>query len=104
MSKSLASFMEAEFFAVNILSAQQQDTSNRFAKSKQGIFEPEEFHLSADGVPQLNETLSCFECRQFAVHEAGDHYILVGQVLRFSSSDRAPLAFYQGRYAQITSD
>ncbi len=54
------------------------------------------------GPPALADALAVFECRAEAIHDAGDHAILIGRVLRFSRhDDGAPLVFYRGRYGAL---
>ncbi|MEK9928573.1 MAG: flavin reductase family protein [Halieaceae bacterium] len=44
-----------------------------------------------------------FNCRLFALHEAGDHHIVVGEVLDFDVSEGAPLLFSNGQYDELAS-
>jgi len=54
------------------------------------------------GPPALADALAIFECRAEAVHEAGDHAILIGRVVHFSRHDGAtPLVFFRGKYGAL---
>jgi 3-hydroxy-9,10-secoandrosta-1,3,5(10)-triene-9,17-dione monooxygenase reductase component len=48
-------------------------------------------------------TLGYVDCQIHHVHEAGDHYIVVGRVLELGLHDPEatvqPLLFFQGKYA-----
>ena len=45
------------------------------------------------GAPVLKESLGVFECERHAVHDGGDHHILVGQVVKASfDAEPRPLA------------
>jgi len=103
VTQSLTAYLEASHFAVNILAAEQRDLSNHFAKSRHDLFEGIEFGLNSRGVPILPGTLACLECRTDAIHDCGDHYIIVGEVESFSERDVQPLLFYGGRYAAVES-
>ena len=51
-------------------------------------------------VPVLDGALTWVECAVEAVHEAGDHYLVVGRVTRLGACRAGrPLLFYRGRYA-----
>ena len=54
----------------------------------------------ATGVALLESSLATLECRTTAVHTAGDHDIVVGEVLSLGTPqpDGLPLIWYRGRY------
>lgn len=100
-SSSLAAFMEAERFAVHILSAEQEMLSGRFAKSGTDKFAGLSVSRGIGDVPLLEGCAARFQCRIAFRHEAGDHYILVGDVEAFDHDGHAPLAFHSGRYGMF---
>lgn len=55
------------------------------------------------GVALLDDALSTFECRTAAVHPAGDHSIVVGEVVSVTSAAHPgeALLYYRGRYATL---
>jgi flavin reductase (DIM6/NTAB) family NADH-FMN oxidoreductase RutF len=57
------------------------------------------------GAPVLDEALSVLECRTTAVHDGGDHSIIVGQVAGVAgptdSPSHGPLVHYAGRYRRF---
>jgi len=55
------------------------------------------------GVALLDDALSAFECRTTAVHPAGDHSIVVGEVvsLTIAPHPREALVYYRGRYGTM---
>jgi flavin reductase (DIM6/NTAB) family NADH-FMN oxidoreductase RutF len=55
------------------------------------------------GAPILDDALTAMECRTTAVHDGGDHSILVGEVLAVTepSGDGPPLLYYAGRYRRL---
>jgi len=101
VSNSLQAFLDAEYFAINILTADQQDLSSHFAKSDHTLFDEIEIDRSAQNVPLIPGALACFECRTQQIHDCGDHFIVIGEVLRFASTDADPLLFFGGTYAAI---
>jgi flavin reductase len=60
-------------------------------------------HGPQTGVALLNDALSTFECRTTAVHPAGDHSIVVGEVVSVTSATHAgeALVYYRGRYGTL---
>lgn len=98
VSHSLRAYLDAEHFAVNVLGEHQRDLSHHFAQSDHTVFSGIDYESSTDDVPILPGTIACFECRTYAIHECGDHYIIVGEVLRFRSNEDAPLLFFGSEY------
>jgi len=104
VSNSLQAFLDAEYFAINILASDQRPLSSHFAKSDHTLFDTVEISRSDDNVPLIPGTLACVECRTHQIHDCGDHYIVVGEVLRFASSKRKPLLFFSGKYLAIDTE
>jgi 3-hydroxy-9,10-secoandrosta-1,3,5(10)-triene-9,17-dione monooxygenase reductase component len=103
VSRSLRAYLDAEHFAINVLSEKQQTISSRFARSEENLFDGIDFQDSQFNVPLLADTISCFECRNHAVHDCGDHHIIIGEVVGFRSADIEPLVFYAGHYSKLQS-
>ncbi|MCO5309754.1 MAG: flavin reductase family protein [Austwickia sp.] len=55
------------------------------------------------GVPLLDDALAHLECRTTAVHAAGDHAIIVAEVVGLEAPDEpgAALVFYRGEYRSL---
>jgi len=100
-SRYLAAFNEAGCFAVHVLAADQREWSARFAGNDDrwsGVGST----AWQTGAPIIEGCLAVFECMLKAVHDGGDHKILLGQVVGLSSGDdRRPLAFHGGRYTAV---
>ncbi|MCX8507812.1 MAG: flavin reductase family protein, partial [Rhodobacteraceae bacterium] len=54
-----------------------------------------------EGLAALEGVLARFDCSAEAVHDGGDHAILVGRVLRAGFRDGAPLLFWGGLYGDF---
>lgn len=52
----------------------------------------------ATGVALVEEALTTFECRTFALHPAGDHHLVLGEVLALQArpTDEPALVHYRG--------
>ncbi|WP_237565347.1 flavin reductase family protein [Ornithinimicrobium cavernae] len=58
---------------------------------------------AATGVALLDGALAMFECRTTGVHAAGDHSLVVGEVVGLEVPPRVDpaLVYYRGRYGQL---
>jgi flavin reductase (DIM6/NTAB) family NADH-FMN oxidoreductase RutF len=101
--RSLERLVAAPSYGVNVLGREQEALSRRFSVQGTEKWTPDTASaLGRHGAPLLSGALAVFECRPFARHEAGDHWIFIGEVLRFEASeDGAPLLFYRGRYGSL---
>ena len=97
-SYSYEAFINAEYFAVNVLTVDQEDLSIRFAQRGLDKFEDMNCREGLHGVPIFPEYAACFECRTEHIYEGGDHKIIVGRVLRLEEREADPLIFYRGHY------
>jgi len=100
-SSSFAVFEQATHFAVNILSADQIELSNKFARSKDDKYANVDFELGAGNAPLLKECSAVFECERFNIIEGGDHWIILGRVVNFQDNGRSPLLYHQGAYSSV---
>lgn len=90
-----AAFLAADRFIVHVLGKQQSDLCNRFTAS--GLdFDQVAISESAGGAPLIDGCLAHFECSQHAIHDGGDHSIIVGKVEAASAQDGEPLVFSGG--------
>lgn len=89
-------------FAVNVLQIGQQPVSNLFAGKGEDRFAGTRWETGEYGAPILPSSLGIFECKRHALHEAGDHFILVGRVEKASFEPRRdPLLYFRGKYRRL---
>jgi flavin reductase (DIM6/NTAB) family NADH-FMN oxidoreductase RutF len=94
--------LAAERFGVNVLAAEQEALSRRFASvDSSHRFDGIGYTRGESGVVLLDEALAHLECRMASRLEAGDHMIFIGEVERASARDARPLLYYRGGYAQL---
>ena len=92
----------AKGFAVNILRQEQQDLSTYFAGGWTHPLPPPFTLLDWDGAPRLEGCAAAVGCSTHAIHDAGDHWIVVGKVLALHRTACAsPLIFHGSRYANL---
>lgn len=95
-------FRSTSTFAVNVLHIGQQPTSIRFSRRDEDRFGATPWEAGLDGTPILTGSLATFECARHAVHEGGDHIILIGQVERARFEPRRdPLLYFRGKYRRL---
>ncbi len=98
-SASRAAFEQAEYFAIHILSAQQQDLASRFARKDVDRFAGLSIERGPGETPLLDGCSARFICKMAHQYVGGDHIIIVGEVVRMERFDRPPLAFHGGKFA-----
>ena len=100
-SQSHAKFKQGGCFALNILSADQDEVSNRFASSGPKDFSGLEVSTAETGAPILADSLGWVDCKLVDVLAGGDHDIFLGEILAGDAAEGAPLLFFCGKYARI---
>lgn len=88
-------------FCVNFLAADQADLSNTMASRGVDKFAGLDWKPSTEtGSPLLPGILGYVDCSIHRVHEAGDHYVVIGRVLDLDLTDAPgePLLFFEGAY------
>ena len=93
-------------FAINILAEDQREHSARFANpATQEQWQEVAAELTAAGTPVLAGALATLVCSLEAVHDGGDHGIVVGRVKELDwRSEGRPLLYIRGRYGRLEED
>jgi len=91
----------APYFVLNVLAADQETLSRRFAGDEANRFSGVGFHLNKQGIAVLDGVLAHIECERQSAIPAGDHTVFIGLVLGGSVTDRRPLLYYRGGYAGL---
>ncbi|MEV4106796.1 flavin reductase family protein [Nonomuraea sp. NPDC049695] len=97
--------MEAGVWGVSVLPASMEDASRFFAhrgRPLNGQLARWSHHRGASGVALFDGALATIECATTAVHDGGDHSIVVGGVTSLDTpSDGAPLLYHDGQYKTL---
>lgn len=88
-------FLSADHFAINVLGAHQAELALAFA-ARADAFAGLALRPHPQRVPVLEDCVAHFDCARHAVHEAGDHWLILGRVLSACSRTGAPLVFHDG--------
>jgi len=95
----------AGHFCVNILADDQEEIARVFADKGDSKFGGIGWRPSVvTGAPVINDVLAWIDCRIDAIHEAGDHWIVVGRVLDLEiGHEGGPLVFFRGGFGRYSS-
>lgn len=92
-------------FCVNVLAAHQLEDCRRFAARGPDKFGDMAHGESPSGQPLIDNALAWLDCTLDAVHEIGDHFLVVGRVEALERVEAGdPLLFFGGRYHRIGED
>ena len=100
----LAHLRRAQHIGINVLSEEQQPLSEHFARSGHDRFGAVEWYAGHGGVPLIAGALARFECSIHRMIDAGDHTILIAQVLDTEHSTGRPLVYYGSGYHKLEGE
>lgn len=95
-------FAKAERFSISILAEGQSEQALAYASRIDHHAREGDFVRSASGLPVVAGSVAHFECSAHAQHPAGDHTMLLGEVMglsALSATDAQALAFYKGGFS-----
>jgi len=92
---------QSRFFAISILSEEQEDLSNRFAFKGPKDFSGLDVKTAVTGAPILRDSIGWVDCRLTEILPGGDHDIFLGEIVAGDAGDGRPLLFYEGKYGRI---
>jgi flavin reductase (DIM6/NTAB) family NADH-FMN oxidoreductase RutF len=98
--------VESGVFAVNVLADDQHELANRFAtEGNESVrFDGLSCRSGPTGSPWLQGTVAVLDCRVASAHEAGDHWIYVGEVEAAEvAAGREPLLYCDARYCALAA-
>ncbi len=101
LSKSSSNFdalTSATGFAVNVLSEDQEDISNRFARRVDDRYADLDWQVGPHGSPLIGGVAAWFDCSMHNTVDAGDHVLLIGQVEAFGNAGLNGLGYVGGSY------
>lgn len=100
--------LESGAFAINLLGERSENTARFFADNARldgPEFREGAYHLGVTGSPILEEATGYVEATIDDSHEAGDHTIIVGQVVGLNVvREEGPLIYYRSGYRQLSEN
>ncbi|MCE2746168.1 MAG: flavin reductase family protein [Burkholderiales bacterium] len=91
-------FAAATHYGVSVLSADQEDLSHHFSTFKGDRFAGVEVIEGLGGAPLIPNALAHFECKMRSRYDEGDHFIMVGEVLRCDFREGEALVYRSRKY------
>jgi flavin reductase (DIM6/NTAB) family NADH-FMN oxidoreductase RutF len=97
---------EAGLWGISVLDAEQRPTADWLAtqgRPLHGQLDRVPHHRGSTGVALLDGALATIECRTTDMHPAGDHSIVVGEVVSLGVAEHpgAALTYYRSRYGSL---
>lgn len=97
-SQNLDVFTRTDAFAVNVLSQEQRAVSQTFASQVDDRFSSVTWRRGPHGSPVFDDVCAWFDCATHRTVDAGDHFVLIGEVRAFESFRRSGLGYVRGVY------
>ncbi|SDI79126.1 flavin reductase family protein [Nonomuraea jiangxiensis] len=105
VSRFHGAVLEAGVWGVSVLPASMEDASRFYAhrgRPLNGQLARWPHHRGKSGVALFDGAIATVECATTAVHDGGDHSIVVGGVTALGTpSEGAPLIYHGGRYKSL---
>lgn len=98
---SAACLAEGAHFTVNVLGVGQADLAWQCAKPAPDKLVGVDKVTGQNGLPRVAGAIAHVECRLAQTKAAGDHLILIGEVLCHEASDGDPLLFFRGDMREV---
>ena len=95
-------FAQPSHFAINILSKDQRNLSDLYARKGDHLLNADHYRIGKYGSPIIRDALTTLECELETTHEGGDHLIIVGRVRDMHTRPTGkPLLFFSGAYREL---
>lgn len=102
-SFSVKAFTDSRYFAVSILSENQQHLSKHFALPNPDKFIGISYNLGQySKCPLIEEAICHIECNKFDCYNVGDHSVIIGEVINSKVNNNLnPLIRYLREYRKL---
>ena len=91
-------------FCVNVLAAGQEQVCRALSVPGRDKFADVAWHPGPHGDPVIDRVVAWISCTIDAVHDAGDHHIVVGRVDDLEAGTApSPLLFFRSQYGHLMS-
>ncbi|MBO1912860.1 flavin reductase family protein, partial [Microvirga sp. 3-52] len=88
-------FLKTDKFAVNILASDQADLCTLFSSKVEDRFGVCDWEKSELNLPVLAGSLATLQCKVYKKVDAGDHTIMIGEVLDIHNEEKEPLLYHK---------
>ncbi|WP_449538555.1 flavin reductase family protein [Ferdinandcohnia sp. Marseille-Q9671] len=97
-------FTKTDKFAVHVLAGDQADICTLFASKGTDRFGSCEWKMSDNDLPIIEGASGVLHCKTFQTIEAGDHTILIGEVVEIENYSKPPLLYHSRKFGPIPED
>ncbi|MCC3358110.1 flavin reductase family protein [Bacillus sp. REN16] len=97
-------FTKTDKFAVHVLAGDQGDICALFASKGIDRFANCEWEMSDNNLPILKGASGVLHCKTFKTVEAGDHTILIGEVVEITNDSKPPLLYHNRKFGNIPDE
>ena len=102
-STSWQAIKEAGSFCVNVMGQDQMEVCGVMASKADDKFTDVEWRPGPTGSPIIEWSIAYIDCTIEAIHDGGDHDIVVGRVVELTVMEsKDPLVFFQGGYGTFS--
>ncbi|MGY9072564.1 MAG: flavin reductase family protein [Acidimicrobiales bacterium] len=102
-SASWLAIRESGSFCVNIMAADQMATCGVMASKADDKFAEVDWRPGPTGSPIIEGSIAYIDCSIEAIHDGGDHDIVVGRVVELEVTEtKDPLLFFKGGYGTFS--
>lgn len=102
-ASSLPAITESKQFRVNVLDRSQSSLCRQFTAKDTDRFAGVPLR-EAEAGPALADAVATLGADVVAVHDGGDHLVVIGQVIDFEvRAESEPLVFFRGRYGSFVN-
>jgi len=99
-SSTFTLIKEAGVFCCNVLSSDHGALSAKFSSKSTDRFEGVDWRPGPTSSPILKEAVAWLDCTLYDIHQVGDHYLVVGEVVDLRAARNVtPLLFHRGSYS-----
>lgn len=100
---SVSVFQRASHFVIHVLSEQQREISQHFARRQADKLTAVAHSRDLDGGLVLPGSLARLTCEPYQCIEAGDHSVFIARVVSITHTDDRPLLYFGGAYQTLVS-
>jgi flavin reductase (DIM6/NTAB) family NADH-FMN oxidoreductase RutF len=98
---TISAFVNEGKFAVHILAGDQQELCKTFASKNVDRFSTCNWNLSTNQLPIIEGAYAVLECKTYKTIKAGDHTILIGEVVNILKNDKEPMLYHRRHFGSI---
>ncbi len=100
-SNLLPLFEQSGHYGLSFLGQEQQEVSARFALRGQNRFDGTRWMVGTAGLPLIPDALAHLGCRITQTINAGDHTLLIAEVISADIQSGKPLLYFESGYRRL---